>query len=471
MSCSQPHRASLRKRLTKPCVRKSRPQLEPLEDRFQPSLTAFPLGLAKAYPMTGLEPLPVTALSSVDHAIHPLLVLNTATYITGTSGSATARGIALGQDGSTYETGTITLASSQEAYVAKYDASDDQVYFEPFQLRNNNNTALNTEGEAIAVDAAGNAYVTGTVMSTSSIDYAFAVKISADGSRMLWVDSLPGPSHGAGITVNQGEAVVTGTLTITNPAAGALGDHVFAGRISADGKALDYYFFYTLGSSDSGSHGEAIALNTNSTSSTPGSLAYVAGNIIVNGSQQILALQIDNSTATTAGSLIWARTLTNTVAAPNVDTLTGVAVNPDDSSVYSGTVATLGLGTEGVVVGYPADGGPLSQQPPILTELPTRTRALNAIAVDSSGNIYATGAAANPFSLGGVYVAELDNQGHLLSDLQFGGFDTVDAGYGIVATSYGPLWVVGDTTSPEFSTDGTTLNGTQDGWLASVTTS
>ena len=475
MTCSKPRFASARNALAKPRPRTFRPQIELLEDRLQPSLVAVPLSDVQAHRITGFELLPAIAFSTVGHEIHALLRLNTATYITGTTGSATARGIALGQDGSNYETGTITLAGREEAYVAKYNSSGKQVYFDPFQLKDTNNAVLNTAAEAIAVDAVGNTYITGTVINTSSVNQAFAVKISADGSTMLSVGRFPGPSMGAGIAVNdpnhngQGQAVVTGTLTFNNVTQGPLGDHVLVARLTTDGNRLDYEYYLTFGGSDGGSHGEGIALNTNSTSSTPGSLAYVAGNVIYSGNQQILAVQIDNSPGTSAGNIIWPRTLSNTSPAPNIDTLTGVAVNPDDSSVYSGTVANATAGTAGLVVGYPANGGPLNQQPPLLTVLQTRARSLNAIAVDGAGNIYTTGAAAYPALAGGIYLAELDNQGHFLSDLQFGDFGSVDAGYGIVATSYGPIWMVGDTTSTVLSTDGTTLNGTQDGWLASVT--
>jgi hypothetical protein len=476
MSCSKPRFASPNDSRAKPCPRRFCPQIEQLEDRFQPSLIPFPLGSFQAYPVAGYEPLPSVDLTPIVHEIHPLFVLNTATYITGTTGSATAQGIAVGPDGSTFETGTISLGGRQEAYLAKYDVSGRQVYFDPFQLKDTNNALLNTMGSAVAVDDTGNAYVAGTIVNSSFVDQAFAVKISGDGTKMVWVGRLLGPSTAAGIAVSdpnhngQGQAVVTGTLTINNVSVGPLGDHVLVARLTADGMALDYEIYFSLGNSDGGSHGEAVALNNNSSASTPGSLAYVAGNIILNGSQQFLALQFDNSTGTTAGNLIWARTLSNTTPAPNTDTLTGVAVKADDSSVYSG-VANATSGTVGFVVGYPPDGGPVSQLPPILTQLQTRARSLNAVAVDSAGSIYVTGAAANPSPQGGVYVAELDSQGHFLSDLQFGDSGTVDAGYGIAVTSSGPLWLVGDTTSPSFSTDGTTLNGTQDGWLASVSNS
>ena len=454
--------------------KKFRPHIEALEDRFQPSLTPLPLDLMEAHSITGFQHMNGVVHTTMANGVQPMITLATATYITGTTGSATGRGIALGQDGSTYETGTIILGGSNEAYVAKYDPNGKQVYFVPFQLMDNANTPVSTEANALAVDSAGNTYIAGTVLDATSVSHGYVAKMSADGTALIWTGSFRGPSTGNGIAVydpnhdGNGHAVVAGTLRLTDATLGPLGDHVFAARASVDGTSLDYEFFYTFGADDGGSHGNAIALNTNSIKSPPGSLAYIAGNIVFDGNQQILAVQLDNSNPS-AGSLLWSRTLSDNIPTPNIDTLTGVAVNPDDSSVYSGTAASAGPETVGIVIGYPADGGPLNQPPPTLSVLLGHARSLNAIAIDSAGNIYTTGAAADPSSLGGIYLAALDNTGQFVSDIQLGDFGMVDAGYGVVATSSGLLWAVGDTTSSSFSTDGTMLNGTQDGWLAAFT--
>jgi hypothetical protein len=118
-----------------------------------------------------------------------------------------------------------------------------------------------------------------------------------------------------------------------------------------------------------------------------------------------------------------------------------------------------------MIAAYPVDGG---RGTPLFVTMLQNASSLNAVAVDGAGNIYTTGVAANPAS-GGVYVVSLDNMGNFGTDLQFGNTGAVDAGYGIVATNSGSVWVVGNTTSSSLSTDGTTLKGTQDGFLAAVT--
>src|SRR5438067_1507285 len=112
----------------------SRPRLDLLEDRLQPSLTGLPLDGVQAHAVTGFHHLDFAAQSTVATDAHAMLSLSTATYITGTTGTATARGIALGQDGSTYQTGTITQQDgSKEAYVAKSDPTGKQVFLFTFQ--------------------------------------------------------------------------------------------------------------------------------------------------------------------------------------------------------------------------------------------------------------------------------------------------------------------------------------------------
>jgi hypothetical protein len=470
MTCSKLRFGFLKDSLAKPRLRQFRPQVEALENRLQPSLMGVSLDAIEAHPITGFHHIEFALQSTAANGVSDMLALNTATYLTGTTGAGTARGIALGQDGTTYETGTITVNGSAKGYVAKYSSSGTQVYFTTFQAMDftaPDFTFTNTEGHAIAVDSIGQAYVTGTAIDASSGDHnAYTMKFSADGTTVLWGNAFDGPGNlttGDGIAVldpnndGNGHAIATGTFTNADTSVAPAGDYVTLTRWTVDGTNADYSFFYAF-TSASATHGKAVALNTNSTVSTPGSLAYIAGNITIGGEQDTLAFQLNSTT----GNGKWGARLTD--PGSTSDTLTGVAVNPDDTSVYSGTL-TNGSSTGGVVTGYAADGG--GGQTLFQAGLGDALSA-NAVTVDSAGNIYVTGAAANP-STGGVIIASLNNTASmLLSELQFGGTGTVDAGYGIVVTTSGSLWVVGDTTSSSLSTDGSTLNGTQDGFLASV---
>lgn len=458
MTCSKPRFAFLRESAAKSARKKFRPQVEMLENRLQPSLTGMALDGIEAHPIAESEPVSAVAHTITADGIKDMLSVSTATYITGTTGSATARGVALGQDGSTYQAGTITVNGSEVAYAAKYDPNGTQIFLAPIQLVDSNNNNLNTEGDGVAVDGLGNIYLGGTFIDAAGAPHSYGLKLSADGTTIVWLHNFQGGSTTNGIAVTDpnnngtGHVVWTGTLTITDPSTGPVGDHIVVASFTTDG-TRDYAFFYTF-TGTTASQGKGVALNTNSTFSTPGSLAYAAGNVVLNGNQQTLAFVVNE----TNGNGTFARTLTNTSTS---DTLTGVAVNPDDSSVYSGTVATSS-GNVGILVGYGADGSVLI--PPTLL---ANALTLNAITVDATGNIYVTGAATNA-SNGGVYVATLDANGNLLSEAEFGGTGTVDAGYGIAVTSTGTLWVVGDTTSSTLSTDGTVLVGPQDGFLASV---
>ncbi|HLJ94430.1 MAG TPA: hypothetical protein VKU02_14685 [Gemmataceae bacterium] len=463
MTCSKPRFAFRKSPAARPAPKTYRPCLEMLEVRLQPSNSGFAVDGITAHPLPVSSSLGLSAHSIFADGVEPMLSLSTATYITGTMGTATARGTALGGDGSTFQAGTVTQNGSQEAYVAKYTPNGTQVYLTTIQLLDSNSNPLNTLGTGVAVDGLGDAYLGGTVIDGAGANHSYGVKLSPDGQTVVWVHSFQAGTTTQGIAVsdpnNDGTGIVawTGTLTFTNPSQGPVGDHVILAEYAADGTG-NLAFYYTFTGNPT-TQGDAIALNTNSVFSTPGSLIYLAGNITLNGNEQTLAFQLDATT----GNGNWARTDGADFASPA--SLTGVAVNADDSSVYSGTTSTS-TGTNGIVVGYPANGGPVGQPPTFATTL-SNALSLNAITVDAAGNIYATGAATDP-STGGVYVAKLDSSGNILSELQFGGTGTVDAGYGVVVTSSGSLWVVGDTTLASLATDGSTLNGTQDGFLAAV---
>jgi hypothetical protein len=140
-------------------------------------------------------------------------------------------------------------------------------------------------GLGIAVDAAGNAYVTG---STASLDFptanavqpalggdpplsnAFVAKLTADGSVLVYSTYLGGSVYDQanGIAVDTaGNAYVTGQTAspdfpTANPLQPALGDPnattAFVAKFSADGSALVYSTY--LGGSG-GDYGGGIALD------------------------------------------------------------------------------------------------------------------------------------------------------------------------------------------------------------------
>jgi hypothetical protein len=443
-----------------------RPVLESLESRLTPSLspTGVSLDTITAHAVVGgVQQVNVAVESTAGtEGFNPTATLNTATYITGTTGSATAAATTADSSGNTYTAGTITDTSGNvSAYVAKYDSSGNQVYLSTFQLQDSSMTTLNTKGLAVAVDSSGDAFIAGTTANpNTSVQDAFTAKLSSDGSQIVWADDLGSQTTGAGISVkSDGTSVTTGTYSGASDGL----NHLFAIRLSADGSSADYYYYYQFGTTTMpdlyATQGNAVALNNNSTVSTKGSLAVIAGNIIFtdstgNTNQDVFTFEIDNGTnALTEGNGKWANLLTDT----NPDTLTGAAFNTDDTPVMSGTLTTS-TGTVGVLLKYPADGG---MGNPTFANTDANATAFNAIAIDSNGNLYAAGTSST-----GAYVAKISSDGAtIIDDISFG--TTGDSANGVSAGS--KIWVVGSTTSSTLSTDTTTLNGTQDGFLANIT--
>jgi len=149
-------------------------------------------------------------------------------------------------------------------------------------------------GYGIAVDQAGDAYVTGSTTSPNfptvnalqpaSGGYdAFVTKLNANGSALLYSTYLGGSDsdQGKGIAVDQaGDAYVTGSTSSTNfptanalqPARGSYGSDAFVTKLNASGNNL-VYGTYLGGSGNDGGNGITVdsagnAYVTGSTSST-----------------------------------------------------------------------------------------------------------------------------------------------------------------------------------------------------------
>jgi Bacterial Ig-like domain (group 3)/Beta-propeller repeat len=184
-----------------------------------------------------------------------------------------------------------------EAFVTKFNAAGTALVYSTYLGGSNGESS----GNGIAVDAAGDAYITG---STSMLDFpittgafqsvhgtgdgdndAFVTKLNADGTALVYSTYLGGygDDQGNGIAVDAaGDAFVTGSTsspdfpTTSGAVQSAIAgeDDAFVAEVSADGTALKYSTY--LGGDDSNggdgaSSGQAIAVDS-------------AGNAYVTGS-------------------------------------------------------------------------------------------------------------------------------------------------------------------------------------------
>jgi hypothetical protein len=172
------------------------------------------------------------------------------------SGSAYIAGITISDDFPTASPLQAALGGDVDGFVAKVDPAGASLVYSTYLGGTSTDQA-----EGLAVDASGNAYVTG---STSSADFptanpfqpvlaiedAFVAKLNAAGSTLLYSTYLGGSSddNGAAIAVDaSGSAYVTGYTSSTdfptvNPLQGVNGGRqdVFVSKLNPDGSALAY---------------------------------------------------------------------------------------------------------------------------------------------------------------------------------------------------------------------------------------
>jgi hypothetical protein len=280
---------------------------------------------------------------------------------------------------------------------------------------------------AIAVDAVGNAYITGDTTSTDfplanpvqrrhrgSTD-VFVAKLSADGSRLIYVTYLGGSEAdvGYGIAIDAaGNAYIAGDtrspdFPLANPLqpriAGAA--DVFVAKLSADGSTLLYSTYFGGGG---GERGLGIAVDSD-------------GNAHVTG--------YTNST-----NFPTANALQAAFAGGNADAFVLKLNATGSAAIYS---TYLGGGNDRPDIG-------------------------TAIAVDSAGNAYVTGFTNSPdfptvkplqpfVGPTDAFVAKLDPNGSLVYSTHLGG-SADDEAMGIAVDAAGSAYVTGHTESPNFPT-------------------
>jgi uncharacterized protein (TIGR03437 family) len=373
----------------------------------------------------------------------------------------------------------------------------------------------NDWGTGIAVDSAGNAYVTGH---TDSTDFpianafektnplggspgvgdgcVFVSKVSADGSNLLYSTYLGGNGYDQGLAIAvdaAGDAFVTGSTTSSNfPTANALQgknlgqSNSFVTKLNPAGNAL---LFSTYLGGDQSDTGLGIAVDAAGN-------AYISGN--TNSDNFPLVNTIEDKTpadtfpsafltkmSADGSTLIYSTYLGGY---KGEDFAYGVAVDSSGSAYVAGTTAAPDLPIVNALQGASkntSNTGFVMKINPAGSAIVYSTYLggslvdhLYAIAVDSSGNAYVTGSTnskdfpvVNALQASGgpsAFVSKINATGSALVWSTYLG--TGSAGYGIAVNSAGQAWVTGTMPSTNFpivnpliSTNDGAIFGTQFG--------
>lgn len=362
------------------------------------------------------------------------------------------------------------------------------------------------QGYAIAVDSLGNAYVTGKTAATDfpttagafQTNYgggdAFVTKLNSAGTAVIYSTYLNGAA-GNGIAVDSaGNAYVTGeTLTPNFPTTAdafqtsPMGFDAFVTKLNAAGSALVYSSRFGGNFDD---FGRAIALDgagnayiTGWTVCRSATCTFPTVNAFqpnyAGGNNDAFVTKINNSgsalvysTYLGGGKFIngtedWGEGIA--VDGAGSAYVTGYTYSPD-FPVTAGAFDTAGLGLDAFITKFAPDGASLAYS----TFLGGWGREQgHGIAVDANGNAYVAGLTEsldNPFTTAyegfpvtagafqrkgsyDAFVTKINPQGSaLVYSTYLGGSTGVDRAWGIAVDDAGNAYVIGDTTSTNFPT-------------------
>ncbi len=415
--------------------------------------------------------------------------LSYATYLGSTQNEA-GRGIGVDSVGNVYICGNTnsnnlpTVSAVQanfggqsanyvngDAFVAKFSPAGALMYL----------TYLGGSGDdaasAIAVDSAGNAYLTGMTNSTNfplanpfQANYggmggqgivrtgdAFVAKLNPSGTKLLYSTYLGGSRDDAGLAIaidNSGNAYVAGaTASMNFPIAGTAYQSYMRG---VGGEPLH------AGGFSSWDPGDAFIAKFDPTGSQLLYSTYFGGT----SDDAAFSIAVDTSGNVYIGGATLSHDLPTTTGAYQ-RTFGGTEIQDKGFVFGDGFVAKLNIGANQLVYSTYFGG--------------TGDDSVNSIAVDGSGNVYMTGSTssmhlattANAFQplysgyslrpvtisqlLGDAFVAKLNSAGTALTYLTYLGGTQNDAGAAIAVDSSGNAYVTGFSDSTNFPIIGAAL--------------
>jgi RHS repeat-associated protein len=439
-------------------------------------------------------------------ATRPLVIDPTINYFTtflGGSSDDVGNAIAVDDAGSTYVTGWTgstdfptlspfqsSLAGGNDVFVSKMNAAGTALLYSTYL-----GGSAGDAGYGIAVDSAGDAYVTGTTASsdfpvtsgtTANLPVAFVTKLNPSGNGRvysLFLDPYTGSTYGSGTSGNaiavdsSGAAYVTGYKWLS-----ASAEWTFVSKVGSGG-SVSYTYLFGTGASTNWGAGIAVdgagyayvtgVVSDNTTSpfptttgafqtAYPGHGSAFVSKVSSSGSSLVYSTFLGGTAAYNSGSGIAVDSaghafITGLTQASNFPTTTGAyqtslagfgdAFVTELNSSGSGLVYSTYLGGAGFGGGTGVESG-------------------NGIALDSQGNAFVTGSTAsadfplvNPLqsSYGGggdAFVAQLKAGGSTLLFSTFLGGNGSDVGYGIAVDYQDMPYVVGYTSSTSFPVAG-----------------
>jgi hypothetical protein len=380
--------------------------------------------------------------------------LGYSTYL-GFSGDEYGNAIAVDTAGNSYITGTTTsFNGTTNIFVAKMSSTGTNVYFTYIP---------GTQSRGIAVDASGNAYVVGTLSAGPGI-----FKVNAAGTSLVYSATL-GWNEISGVAVDtSGNAYVTGSVNNGIP-----GIDVAVGKINSTGTG----FLYALAFGGTGSDrangiaidrsGNAYLTGTTDSVNFPVASAFQS---FLNGPQDAFVTKVN----ATGSALLYSTYL----GGNTYDTGSAIAVDTSGYAYVTGSTAALnGVQSFPVTAGtvqYAAAGGGDG----FAVKFSTTGARMYAtyiggndvdsgasIAVSSSGIAYITGYTASAnlptsnlayqrFAPGGVnaFVVQLTASFNAYTYSTYLGGSGVEYGSGIAVNTSGAAFVTGVTNSPDFPT-------------------
>ncbi|MGH9941600.1 MAG: SBBP repeat-containing protein, partial [Pyrinomonadaceae bacterium] len=426
-------------------------------------------------------------------------VLSYSTYLGGINSDG-GTGITIDAAGNAYVTGNTsssnfptanplqaTFGAGGDVFVTKLNAAGNALIYSTYLGGSGND-----EGNGIAADTSGNAYLTGFTNSTNfptanpfqaafgGSDDAFVTKLNAAGSALTYSTYLGGSSGdlGNGIAVDaSGNAYLTGRTSSTDfptanplqPANGGGDDDVFVTKFNAAGSALIYSTYLGGSSNDEGNSIAVDASDNTYVSGGTDSTDFPTANPLQptqGGGGDAFVTKFN-----AAGNTL---TYSTYLGGGSTDEGHGIAVDASGNAYVTGITGStnfpianaLQASLRGIFDGFVTKFNAAGDAFIYSTYLGgSADDEGNGITVDASGNAYVTGGTgsndfptANPLqaSLNGgffdAFVTKFNAAGNALIYSTYLGGTNIDQGLGIAVDTTGNAYVTGSSSSINFPT-------------------